>query len=100
MFILLADFNPLTLGGREFNPLQLGGTQYASAWIKLPSFSKLHEYKALTFFQVSLHQNWLIKTFDYLLLRIAFFPGSELIYAECWCRPFNFLRIILGSNRL
>ena len=26
-----ADFNPLTLRGREFNPLQLGGTQRASA---------------------------------------------------------------------
>ena len=50
-----------------------------SSWIKLPSLSKLHEYKALTFFQVSLHRNWLIKTFDYLLLRIANFPGTELI---------------------
>ena len=50
-----------------------------SSWIKLPSFSKFHEYKALTFFQVALHQNWLIITFDYLLLRIAYFPGTELI---------------------
>ena len=27
-----ADFNLLTLGGREFNPLMLGGTLYASVF--------------------------------------------------------------------